>query len=66
MKKKEILEATDSELFVLFYLNTVQLVKEANSTGGETKRATTQANWIIDECCKRFGLEKNIIMHGLI
>lgn len=62
MKKNDVLNLNDSELFAAYYGITVQLVKEANSMRGETKKSAQQANWIIEECIKRFGLDRDVLI----
>lgn len=62
MKKSDILEMNDSELFSAFYNCTMQLVKEANSNRGETKQTLKEFDWLVDECVKRFNLDRDVLI----
>lgn len=62
MKKAEILAMNDSELFAAYYDYTVKLVKEANSRGGETKKTTQVYDWIVEQCIKRFKLDRSVLL----
>lgn len=66
MKKSEIALKTDTELFALFGHYTVQLVKEANSVRGETKKTGREYQWIVDECVKRFNLDADVLIEQRI
>jgi hypothetical protein len=67
MKKSDIQQLDNSELFSSFYWTTIQLVKEENSVRGATKKSTKEYEWIITECIKRFDLdEKTLIKNDLM
>lgn len=66
MKKSEIQSTTDTQLFALFGLYTEKLVKEANSIGGETKKTTKTYNLIVDECIKRFNLDRQVLINEFV
>lgn len=62
MKKSDILAMNDSELFCAFYGSTMTVVKEANSTRGESKKSLKEFEWVVDECVKRFNLDKDVLI----
>lgn len=62
LKKKDVVEMNDTELFSAFYHNTVKLVKEANSNRGETKKSMQECDWIVEESIKRFELKREILV----
>lgn len=62
MTKREILESSDTKLFVLLHDYTIKLVHEANSNRGETQKTSKEFEWIVDECIKRFSLDRHMLI----
>lgn len=62
MKKAEIVQLTNTELFVFFNRYVIRLVHEAHSVRGETKKTTREFNWIVDECINRFDLDRDTLI----
>lgn len=63
MNKKEVQEMTDTEVFAQFYWHTIQLVKEANSVRGETRKTSKEFDRLMEECIKRFNLDVETLLN---
>jgi len=61
MKLAEIKSLSNEKLITQFYYCTVRGVHETNSVRGLTQKTSREEEWILEEMCKRFNLNKEII-----
>lgn len=59
MKKSDIKNLSNTELFVEYYDYVVKIVKETNSARGLSKKTYSLYEAITDECVERFGLDRD-------
>jgi hypothetical protein len=61
MKLAEIKAMNNEKLVSQFHWCTIRGVHETNSVRGITQKTLREEQWILDELCKRFNLDKEIM-----
>ncbi len=61
MKQADIKAMSNEKLIETFYRTTINSCHETNSIRGLTKKTIQREKWIIEEMCKRFNMDLEIL-----